>query len=161
MSKKGPEKALMVQLTAQHAHDLKTMRVSTGLVDPTKATQKLLNALKRMCPGTQTAVSSIEANTDYGRIRRGDIVLLGSGGMHAAVQVWFHVKCDDGESQVLVQQLPTKHVNAAECYSRNIFLDDTDPVLMSLTSLKTPVIYRNIENDITCIWPVEYKSRCC
>ena len=161
MSKKGPEKALMVQLTAQHAHDLKTMRVSTGLVDPTKATQKLLNALTRMCPGTQTAVSSIEANTDYGRIRRGDIVLLGSGGMHAAVQVWFHVKCDDGESQVLVQQLATKHVNAAEGYSRHIFLDDTDPVLMSLTSLKTPVIYRKIENDITCIWPVEYKSRCC
>eukprot|EP00959_Pyramimonas_sp_CCMP1952_P012619 266524-Pyramimonas_sp.AAC.1 len=61
--------------------------------------QKLRNALKRMCPGTQTAVSSIEFNTDYGRIRRGDIVLLVSGGMHPAVQVWFHVKCDDGESQ--------------------------------------------------------------
>eukprot|EP00959_Pyramimonas_sp_CCMP1952_P205926 4306198-Pyramimonas_sp.AAC.1 len=67
-----------------------------------------------MCPGTQTAVSSFEANAEYGRIKRGDIVLLGSGGTHAAVQVWFHVKCDDGESQVLVQKLATKHANAAD-----------------------------------------------
>eukprot|EP00959_Pyramimonas_sp_CCMP1952_P306599 6416668-Pyramimonas_sp.AAC.1 len=73
MSKKEPEKAFMVQFAAQHARDLKTTRVSIGLVDPTNATHKLLNALKRTCPGTQTAVSSVETNADYGRIRRGAI----------------------------------------------------------------------------------------
>eukprot|EP00959_Pyramimonas_sp_CCMP1952_P227320 4752711-Pyramimonas_sp.AAC.1 len=81
MSKKGPDNVPMVQLTTQHAPDLKTTRVLTCLGNPTRAMQKFLNALKRMClgrrqpypaskPTQNTAASSAVISYLWGRAER-------------------------------------------------------------------------------------------
>ena len=161
LCKKRPEKALMIQMTAQHAHDLKDLTISHGLESATAATKKLMEALQQLRPGTHSAVSSIVAHSQFGQIKRGDIVLMGADRDHVAVQVWFHVCCDNDESQSLVQILTTKHACAVDGVSRHAIEEDRDPVLVPLRTLKSPVTYRRINDEVTCLWPVEYRTLCC
>ena len=160
---KRPEKALMLQLVAQHRHDLKHFCFATGLHDPIVASKKLVETLQHLRPETQTAVSSIKAFHNNNSFNRGDIVLMGAANGHSAVQVWFHVQCDLGsasqsEPLSLVLRLTTRRVG--ERWSRYSIDEDLNPVLVPTSSLKHPAIFRRSEDVITCIWPAEYCRSC-
>ena len=165
LCKKRPEKAVMIQLTAQHTHDIQNIRglsLECEFECATAASKRLLSALQQLRPGTHAAVSTLEAHTEVGgTIRRGDILLMGTDRGHVAVQVWFHVKCDGAPPQSLVQILITKQVHASEHFSRHVIDDARDPVLIPFSSLKSAVVYRRVDDDITCIWPVEYRKLFC
>ena len=158
-----PEKALMLQLVAQHRHDLKHFCFATGLHEPVVASKKLIDTLKHLRPETQSALSSTKAYHDNNSFDRGDIVLMGVESGHAAVQVWFHVQCDlDADSQSeplsLVLRLGTRRVCAG--WSRYDINEDKIPELIPTRTLKHPTIFRMTDDIITCIWPAEYRRSC-
>eukprot|EP00959_Pyramimonas_sp_CCMP1952_P354841 7432856-Pyramimonas_sp.AAC.1 len=68
-----PEKPLMTQLAAQRSYDMQHFNISTALVDPVDANEKLTSVLKKMRPQTQSASSSLAAWAKHGPIHRGDI----------------------------------------------------------------------------------------
>ena len=161
---KRPEKALMLQLVAQHRYDLKHYSFATaGLHEPIAASKKLVETLVHLRPETQTAVSSTRAFHNNNAFHRGDVVLMGVGSGHSAVQVWFHVQCDLGtpsqsEPLSLVLRLATRRVGVG--WSRYDIDEDQNPVLVPTSSLKHPAIFRRTEDVITCIWPVVYRRSC-
>ena len=134
-----PVKALMLQLVAQHRHDLNLLCVATALYEPISASKKLLETLQHLRPQTQSALSSTKAFNDNNAFNRGDIVLMGCDTGHSAVQVWFHVQCDVGtESQSeplsLILRLATRRVH--DGWSKYNIDEDQDPVLVPTSTLK-------------------------
>eukprot|EP00959_Pyramimonas_sp_CCMP1952_P085962 1798151-Pyramimonas_sp.AAC.1 len=68
LCKTRPEKAVMIQLTAQHMHDLQNIRglsLECEFECATAVSKRLLSALQRPRPGTHAAASTIEAHTEH------------------------------------------------------------------------------------------------
>lgn len=155
-----PEKALMLQLIAQHRHDLNLFSVATVLQDPISASKKLLECLTHLRPQTQSAVSSTTAFNNMNSFSRGDIVLMGCDTGHSAVQIWFHVQCDVGtasqsEPLSLILRLTTRQVHAG--WSKYTIDEDQQPCLVPVSTLKHATAFRRTDSVITCIWPAEYR----
>ena len=90
LSKRRPEKALMLQLIAQHQFDLQHLCLEVGLIDPVEASASVVETVQNLRPGTKCVVSSTRASsTDWGTRVRGDMVLLGLEHGHAFGHVFF------------------------------------------------------------------------
>eukprot|EP00959_Pyramimonas_sp_CCMP1952_P355242 7441053-Pyramimonas_sp.AAC.1 len=61
MCLRRPEKALMLELIAQHRHELNLFSVATALQDPISASKTSIGCLTHLRPQTQTAASSTKA----------------------------------------------------------------------------------------------------
>ena len=162
LSKRCTEKALMTQLIAQHSHDIQTFSFCVGLHDPISASNKLLETLKELRPGTQTARSSTSAYNENGVVWRGDIVLLGTAHNHSAGQVWFHVECDPDTpdasgAMTIMTVFQPRHIDPHGRYSKYVFDDDAMPQLVPTSSVKCAVTYKRSGRTLVALWPIEYK----
>ncbi len=92
----GYEFALMLELTSQCIHDLKSWSQDAGLIDPKEAPDSLKEALRVAHGEAHGAMVSMGLRTSTGsQIWRGDTVLLSAGFGHCAADVWFHVHFAD------------------------------------------------------------------
>ena len=161
--KKRPEKSLMLQLIAQHSHDLSEFCVSAQLISPVAANKKLLEVIRHLRPETKDAFSSITAaNKDWGLVGRGDVALMGPEYGHSIGIVYFHVDCDPGTSAasgpmvLLAMHKPDKIAADGKSSSYNVD-DDVPPVLVPAASVKCATIHRRIGDRLTVLWPIEYQ----
>ena len=159
------EKNLMMQLIAQHQHDLEFFVVGSGLEDPVPATQKLVDVIQQMRVGTHAVFSSTKASSsEWGPMCRGEMVLMGAAYGHSVGHVFFHVDCDPGTSAAsgpltLLQLFqPTKIANARTS-SEYVVDDDAALALVPTSDLRGSCAYRRVDNKLTVAWPFGYQMR--
>ena len=163
--KKRPEKALMLQLVAQHFYDMQDWCLTVGLQDAKPADKSLVEVIHRLRPGTHTVFASIKATSkEWGLTARGDFVLMGPDRQHSIGHVYFHVDCDPGTATAsgpltLIALFLPQRVQRDRKSSQYLINDDTRPVLVPTSELKCATTYRRNDDRLTVLWPIDYQLK--